>query len=58
MDKNEKCEGHRKYMGTKLLVIGILVILNEVYATVTWPMFVGIVLALLGLKVLLLCKKK
>ena len=53
------CSGHghcKRCGGGVILVVGVLIVLNSYYPLVSWPVFVGIILALLGLKFLILCK--
>jgi hypothetical protein len=38
-----------KYKSGKMLIIGILILLNATYSVVNWGVFVGGVVALLGL---------
>jgi len=38
-----------KHKGIVMIVVGILILLNEIYSLVSWGIFVGGVVALLGL---------
>jgi uncharacterized membrane protein HdeD (DUF308 family) len=51
---------HMKMHGWKMLVLGVLVMLNAAYAFMQWSSFIGLLLVLVGLKKLLMpcCKKK
>ncbi|MBW2995880.1 hypothetical protein KY332_01130 [Candidatus Woesearchaeota archaeon] len=52
---------HKMYMkakGTTMVIIGILVVLNQMYSVLDWATFVGVVLILAGLAKLFPCKKK
>jgi len=44
--------------GWGVIILGILLILNTVYPTVTWPVFWGAILILVGLKMVILMKGK
>ena len=49
---------HMKAKGTTLVIVGILIVLNQVYSVLDWATFVGVVLILVGLAKLFPCKKK
>ena len=38
-----------RHKGIVMLAVGILILLNEIYSLVSWGMFIGGVIALLGL---------
>ncbi len=48
MEMNGKWAMHKKWMGTKMLILGILVLINAYWKIVGWDYFVGIVLAIAG----------
>jgi len=52
------CSEMHKGMGTKMLVLGLLIIANAYLNVVSWGVFVGAVIALAGLCKLALPKKK
>ena len=58
MDKKNMAE-HMKYKGIMMVVIGVLVILNSIYAWFNWAEFVGGIFVLVGLKLAMIncCKK-
>ncbi len=37
-----------------LIIVGVLVILNETYTIISWPMFIGAILVLIGIKKLVI----
>ncbi len=43
------CGMCKKCFSTMMLVLGILVILNEMYGVVSWAMFIGVIFVLKGL---------
>ena len=45
---------HKKMMGCKMLVLGILVLANAYWSVVNWAAFIGIILALGGICKLLM----
>jgi len=57
MAKPDMIEMHMKYHGIKMIILGILIILNQIYRIVDWATFIGVVLVLAGL-FKLACKKK
>jgi len=58
MAKPQTMEMHMKYHGTKMVILGILIILNQVFKITDWATFIGVVLLLAGLFKLACCKKK
>jgi len=63
MAKKEECECKPMHkpqcMGTMLLIVGILVVLNSMYGWLSWGMFIGGLIALKGIMMFLhpCCKK-
>jgi uncharacterized membrane protein HdeD (DUF308 family) len=49
---------HKKWMGGKLLILGILVLINVYWPMLTWPAFVGWVLVLAGVWKLIMMPMK
>jgi uncharacterized membrane protein HdeD (DUF308 family) len=49
MAKQEMVHCHPQCMGTKAFVLGVLILLNATYAFVSWAVFVGGALTLMGL---------
>ena len=50
---------HAKKHGVKMIVVGILVILNQAYGWLDWATFVGAIFVLVGLvKLVPCCPKK
>lgn len=57
-----KCHSHG-WRGAVMLLVGALVLLNAYYMWLSWPIFIGILIVLKGLKVLVMprcncCDKK
>lgn len=52
------CGAHHnhKWMGACMLLVGALVLLNAYYAWLSWPVFIGILIVLKGLKCLMMRK--
>lgn len=48
---------HRKMMGYKMLVLGVLVLANNYWSVVSWPNFIGIVAVIAGIVKLTGCCK-
>lgn len=49
---------HKKVWAWKMLILGIIVLLNAAYAFIRWDYFIGILLVIAGLaKMLLPCHK-
>ena len=48
MEMKEGWAMHKKHMGTKMLILGALILINAYWMVVGWDYFVGIVLALAG----------
>ena len=53
--EKDKCCG--KSMGLALLVLGVFVMLNEVYSWVSWAVFIGAVIAVKGIVMMVKSKK-
>jgi uncharacterized membrane protein HdeD (DUF308 family) len=49
MAKNMECSCTSKSHGVCALVLGLLILANAQWAIVSWPIFVGIIVALAGL---------
>ncbi|MEE9525924.1 MAG: hypothetical protein V3V78_04950 [Candidatus Woesearchaeota archaeon] len=49
MAKPEMNAAHMKAHGTKMIVVGILIILNANYGWLDWATFVGVIFILVGL---------
>ncbi|MDO8623341.1 MAG: hypothetical protein Q7R52_03770 [archaeon] len=55
MPRKEKMNGeccggkHMKWMGGKMLVLGLLILANAYLIVVDWSVFIGIIVALAGL---------
>ena len=50
---------HKKMMGWKMLVLGLLVLANTKWNIVNWANFIGIILAIAGIsKLIMPCKRK
>ena len=60
MLKKEMCGQHSpKCMATNWIILGILVILNDIYAWFTWATFIGGIIVIKGIiKLLHPCCKK
>ncbi len=52
-----KCHSPRM-MGSIMLLFGVIVLLNAYYNWLTWPIFIGALIALKGLKILVMPKCK
>ena len=48
---------HKKMMGWKMLVLGALVLANTKWNVVSWPNFIGGILAIAGILKLVVCGK-
>ncbi|MEK6885826.1 MAG: hypothetical protein AABX17_02575 [Nanoarchaeota archaeon] len=56
---NCDCMSHNsKWIGACLLLLGAVVLLNDYYNWLTWPVFIGALIILKGLKVLMMPKYK
>ena len=49
---------HIKMHGVKMILLGVLVLLNAYYMVFNWANFIAILLILVGLKKLFMCCKK
>jgi len=49
---------HMKHKGIMMIIIGVLIILNAMYAWFNWATFVGGIFVFVGLKALMVYKKK
>jgi len=48
---------HKKGHGIAKIILGLLIIANAYYATLSWPMFIGLIVVLMGVaKLLHKCK--
>jgi len=52
----EECHGMHKKKGIMVLVLGLLVLANAYWSVLDWSMFVGLILVLVGLKLLIVKK--
>ena len=55
--EKECCCGHKKGHGAIALIVGLLILPNAMWSAVSWPIFVGIIVALCGLVKLLMPKE-
>jgi uncharacterized membrane protein HdeD (DUF308 family) len=44
----ECCEKHRRYDGLKMLILGALILFNAKSGFVSWPIFIGWLVAIAG----------
>jgi len=57
MMKMDMCHGMHKKKGAVMLVLGLLILANAYWSIVSWPVFIGIILALAGLGKIIMLKK-
>jgi hypothetical protein len=44
-----KCKCSPRCMGAKVLILGVLILLNAIYGWLSWGVFVGGIIAIIGL---------
>ena len=49
MKQTGKCRCSPRCMGAKMLVLGVLILLNTIYSWLSWGVFVGGIIAIIGL---------
>jgi len=42
------CGEHKKWMGAKLIILGLLILANAYWIVMDWGMFIGLIVAIAG----------